>query len=355
MASAPRPLVVTADGTLLDDILGVAAVAGIPVDVAVDLAAARPQWMVAPLVMVGYDVAPSLASAGLRLRTGVLLVGSGPPPEHPDDGATPTVAEEVVGLPGGEERLMTRLAEIAEPDRAALTFGLVSGRGGAGASTLAAALALTAADRAGPAWLVDLDPFGGGADSALGAELTPGVRWPDLAGTVGRLSSRALRDAVPTVGGVSIVSCDSRTADGPEPSAVVSVVGAARRGGGTVVLDLPRQPTPARQQAVTVADHVVVVVPADVRGVLAARQVVSGLESTQQRVDAIVRRVAAGLSPAEVARGLGLALVGVMDEDPSVRSAGLVGSVEDLTRSETLARLCAALLDPSTAYGGRAA
>ena len=58
MNGAHRPLVVTGQTDLLDDLLGAAAAVGVAVDVAVDLSACRPQWTSAPLVLVGDDIAP---------------------------------------------------------------------------------------------------------------------------------------------------------------------------------------------------------------------------------------------------------------------------------------------------------
>ena len=68
---------------------------------------------------------------------------------------------------------------------------MIAGRGGAGASVFATALAQTAAD----ALLVDADPCGGGIDLVLGCERETGLRWPDLTLQGGRLSYTALRDA----------------------------------------------------------------------------------------------------------------------------------------------------------------
>ena len=61
MTGERRPLVVTADAELLDDVLGVAAAVGVAVDVAVEPGACRPQWTTAPLVLLGVDLAPALA------------------------------------------------------------------------------------------------------------------------------------------------------------------------------------------------------------------------------------------------------------------------------------------------------
>ena len=56
------------------------------------------------------------------------------------------------------------------------------------------------------ALLVDVDPWGGGIDLALGGEADAGLRWPDLAVQGGRLDYAALRDALPARDGVTVLS-----------------------------------------------------------------------------------------------------------------------------------------------------
>src|SRR2546421_294935 len=80
-----------------------------------------------------------------------------------------------------EPWLVDRIADAAEGiGEPALTIGVVGGRGGAGASTLACALAVTAARSGHRTMLIDGDPLGGGLDVLLGGERAGGLRWPDL-------------------------------------------------------------------------------------------------------------------------------------------------------------------------------
>src|SRR5215207_9079924 len=79
MTAAPRPLLLTADTELLDDLLGASTAAGVAVDVAAEPAACRPQWSEAPLVVVGADAVPAVLTARLARRTGVLLAARGSP------------------------------------------------------------------------------------------------------------------------------------------------------------------------------------------------------------------------------------------------------------------------------------
>ena len=349
MRAEHRPLVVTAQPDLLDEVLGIAAAVGVAVDVAVDPAGSSPQWTTAPTVVVGDDVALLLANSMLRRRPGVIVVGRAVPDDTVRAAAAAAGVEGLLALPAGESELAERLADAVEPAPSARVMGVIGGCGGAGASVLAATLALIAARRPGAAWLLDVDPLGGGVDVLLGAELDPGTRWPDIRSTTGRVSVKSLRDAIPRVAGVTVLSCDGRSTDDPSPAALRTVVSAAARGGGTVVVDLPRHPTDARSEALTALDEVLVVVPATVRAVLAARQALAGMGPVAAPARLLVRSSAGGVPEDEVARALGAPLAGVVDEEPAVRAASLAGSPDDLASGTALASLCERLLDePAT-------
>lgn len=343
MTAPPRPLLLTADSDLLDDLLGLAAAVGVPVDVAAEPTVCGPQWRNAPLVLVGADLADALLDARLQPRPGVLLVARDGPVDGLRDCATTVGAENVIALDRGEAVLLDRLADTAEPNARARVIGVVPGRGGAGASVLAAALALTAtAD--GPAWLIDLDPLGGGADVGLGAEMSAGARWADLGVLTGRLSPSALRPALPQIDGVAVVTGGGRATADPAPEAVRAVLGAAARGAGTVVLDLPRHRSPARDVALAAADDLLVLVPTELRAVTAAGQVVAGLGITSATLRVVVRPVPDGLPVREIERVLALPSAGVLPDETDVRTALLTGEASGLLRAPELAALCGALL-----------
>jgi secretion/DNA translocation related CpaE-like protein len=349
-----RTLVLTADAELLDDLLGVAAAVGVAVDVDVDPATCHPQWIAAPLVLVGSDLAPRLAPAGLPRRAGVLLVARGTLRQETWAAAAQAGADDMIGLPDGEPTLAGRLAEIAEPAGSTAVLAVVPGCGGAGGSVLAAALALSAAQLHGGSWLVDLDPLGGGIDVGLGAELDSGARWPDLPATGGRVSARALQAALVEVSGVRVLSCDPRSTEDPDPATVRAVLSAACRTGGTVVLDLPRHSTAAREQALTATDEVLVVVPGEVRAVLATRQLLRRLGPVPASVRGVVRTTRGGVPADEVARSLGVPLAGELEAETAVRSAMLAGRPADLVAGTSLGALCQRLLT-APAAAGRAA
>ena len=116
--------------------------------------ASAASWEAAPLVLVGDDAVRRVR--GAARRRGVVLVGR----DQDDSGvwrrAVEIGADHVLMLPDGESWLVDRIADVAEGvGRPALTVGVIGGRGGAGASTLACALAVTSAREGRRTLLVD--------------------------------------------------------------------------------------------------------------------------------------------------------------------------------------------------------
>ena len=140
-----RPLVVTDDLELLDEILSLATIAGVDVLTAPDLGSGRLHWTTAPLVLVDVALVPQLSGAALPRRAGVAFVCRGSPPpvlaKHPWIGS----GENLLPLPAASQVLLDRFAHYAVPpaERGRLV-GVIAGAGGAGASVLAAGLAVTA-------------------------------------------------------------------------------------------------------------------------------------------------------------------------------------------------------------------
>lgn len=184
-------------------------------------------------------------------------------------------ARRVFSLPADSSALLETLALATEPSGSpGPLIAVVGGRGGVGASTLSVALAW-AVGQSQPVTLLDLDAAGGGLDIALGLERADGLRWPQLRGTSGVVTAAALREHLPSVGHVAVLSMSRGDADlditpMPDRATVSTVLDAGRRGGGVVVADLPRWPSQVRDAVIAECTALVFVVPADVRGVAAA-------------------------------------------------------------------------------------
>ena len=346
-ATAPpgrqRPLVVTADPDLLDELLRIAADAGVLVDVAPDPAAARRWYPRAPLVLVGIDKAPGCLRAGLPRRPGVVLVG-----RHEADGppdwtlADELGAEHVAALPAAEAWLSRRLAAL---DRAATGGGQVvavlGGRGGAGATVLAASLAVTAARQGMRTLLVDADPLGGGADLALGWEALDGLRWSALS----QVDAPELVGALPRQGELAVLSWDRADEFSIPVEAMSAALGAGRAERDLVVVDLPRRLDDAAVLALAVADRALLLVPAELRACAAAARVAAAVAPHTDALELVVRGPAPGrLKAREIARALGLPLLGSLRVEPDLARALERGAPPAGTGKGPLAALCQRIL-----------
>lgn len=212
---------------------------------------------------------------------------------------------------------------------------VVGARGGAGTSTVAAALGRAAVRSGRRVALVDLDRWGGGLDVLLGIEHLPGLRWGQLAGARGSIRVSDLLPVLPTWRGAWVLSADRSGARPPGPAVVHEVVGALASGCDLVVLDVPRHlagsdPTAVRhgpeqvQEAAVppapraddprapaadvlpVHDAVVLLVPRDVRAVAAASALHTSLAAGGSPVLVVACRPAPGrLTPDDVGAALG--------------------------------------------------
>ncbi|MEU2154488.1 septum site-determining protein Ssd [Streptomyces sp. NPDC019396] len=347
-------MILTEDPELLDDLLRLCAAAGVDPQVhhTVPEGRGRGSWDSAPLVLVGDDAAARCR--GASRRSGVLLVGH----DREDPGvwrsAVEIGADCVLRLPDAEGWLVDRIADVAEGvGRPALTVGVIGGSGGAGASTLAGALAVTAARQGWRTMLVDGDPLGGGLDVLLGGEHAEGRRWPEFAASKGRVAGGALEESLPAAHGLRVLSWDRGDMVAVPREAMRAVLAAARRRGGVVVVDLPRRVDESAAEALAQLDAGLLVVPGELRAVAAARRVASAVRMVLSDLRVVVRGpYAAGLDERWVADALGLPLVGELPWDTGL-SADLNGGVPPGAGSRgPLARFCSAFWERAHAAGG---
>jgi len=353
------PLIVSDDPELLDDLLRLAAAACVEVEVAPDLTGTRSRaWSAAPLVLVGVEQAAACLRARLPRRDGVVLVGRDLGDDTLWTAATALGAEHVVVLPAAEAWVIDRLADAAAggPGGRGRVVAVVGGRGGAGASVLATALAVTAARLGVRPLLVDADPLGGGLDLVVGGEDADGFRWPDLVGAFGRVSAPALHDALPRVGELCVLSWDRGDLLDVAPEAIDAAVDAGRRGSDLVVVDLPRRPDEAAVRALQAADVVLLVVPAEVRACAAAARVAMAVGPHCADLRVVVRGPApAGLRSRDLGAALGLPVVGVLRPEPGLAAALERGEAPAARGRGPLAQLCRRLLRELELVDGRSA
>lgn len=197
--------------------------------------------------------------------------------------------------------------------------------GGAGTSTLAAALARWMRRTGEPATLVDLAVPGGGVDVLLGVEDEPGARWPDLAAARGEVDGAGLLAALPRWGSVPVLSASRLRPERPDDAVVLDVVSSVLRAGESVVLDLPAPGawSSAATSLAGAADVVLLVVPLTAPGAAGAATVagvLAGAGAGQARV--VARRPSPGrVDAGALGRALGLPVVATVPWDRRLAGA----------------------------------
>jgi secretion/DNA translocation related CpaE-like protein len=317
----PGLLAVTTDGWIGERVAGLAAAAGIPLEHRRDLPAGWSRQPDLPLVLVDHE-----ADLVGERRPGVILICAGEPEPPVWRRAVETGVEQVVVLPEGEPWLLDRMLDAAVPAPSAAVLGVIGGRGGAGASTLAVGLASVATRSGLRTVLLDTDPLGGGLDLLVGAEREGGLRWDDLLGARGRLQPALLSSMLPTVDDLSVLSWGRRAggfgAGQVHPDAVSAVLQSATREFDLVVVDLSRRFAQEDLPALRACRTVIVVVPSEVRATVAATEVLVRLDPLVADQRLVVRGPApAGLPAEAVAEALGLPLVGQLRSEAAVAAA----------------------------------
>jgi secretion/DNA translocation related CpaE-like protein len=317
MAMSFGMLALVGDPVLRDDVDRVAAAVGLRVVHASD-PSSRNVWTGAAAVLLDVQTARRCVDRALPRRDRVILVGRANPGTAEWEAAVAVGAQHVIALPAEDGELMAELSDAAEAARdegpRGAVVAVIAGRGGAGASVFATALAQTAPD----ALLIDADPWSGGIELVMGTEAEAGLRWPDLALQGGRLNFAALRDALPRCHGVSVLSV-GRVGGDIDAAPLGAVIDAGSRGRTTVVCDVPRRSTAAAETALDSADLVVVVAPADVRSCAAAAAITPWLSAINPNAGVVGRGPApGGLRSGEVAEIVGLPLLAAMRPQSNV-------------------------------------
>lgn len=323
----------------------------------------------ADAVLVDAETAGHVATLGRRERIYFLAPDPGPVDWR---AALTCHADQAFLLPAQAPELLAELGHVSNP-RGGAGQGSAPGRdrrtepavggggaviavlgscGGAGASTLAGAIARVAAQgEAGPVALVDGVENSGGLDLLLGLEESPGARWPDLRLGEGAVAADDLRSALPTTrDGIAVLAAARSTIADPfelDPQAVAAVLESLGSGTGLTVVDLaPDGPLSTSGEVVLNAcDHVALVVPAEVRPAAAAARLTARLVHGRTPVTVVARhRGWSGLTPEDLeklARADVIAELGTIARLP--RTVELTGLPDPLPRP--LATAARAVLD----------
>ena len=283
MTENPRPLLITSDPLLLDDVVRLAAAAGVELTVQEEPSASA--WSRAPLVFVGDDMLAAATSRSLPRRDAVIVVRrrtgvvDDPAPASTWQGAVALGAEHVAELPDAGRWVVDRLAESGDASvQGGPVISCVAAVGGAGASTLAAILA-----REARGLLVDIDPYG------ASIPVDGGVRWPDLSDTRGRIPPGSLRSALPSVHGAHVLTGTPGTRYAVPGDALGSVLESAARGFACTIVDTPRGDGEPTRIAWSRSDAVLVVVGPHPASAARVPAIIDGIQEVCTRVAVVAR------------------------------------------------------------------
>ncbi|GAB3715907.1 septum site-determining protein Ssd [Mariniluteicoccus flavus] len=305
-----RVLILTGDGELADTVLAAAASVDVPAVHDADPALLARPWRA---VVVGVDQAAAAARHG-PVDAGTWHVVGRAGDEEVLCGWSATLGATIAVLPDGVRALSASLAGAT--GARATVLGVVGGSGGVGSTTLAVGLADLAARRGLRTLLADLDPRGGGVDLALGLERTPGRRWSGFAAARGFVGD--VQAHLPPAPGLGVLAWDrDPEAEVPGSTAIASVLRSTSRTHEVVVVDLARGGGDLASH-IALCDGTVVVGVATVPGLAAARAVVAEADPTAPL--AVVARPGV-LGGDELARGLGVPLLGTLPHDRAVAGA----------------------------------
>ncbi|MGV9824959.1 MULTISPECIES: septum site-determining protein Ssd [unclassified Gordonia (in: high G+C Gram-positive bacteria)] len=314
---------------LHDDVARCAAAAGYRMLVG-DAHACRGEWLRARAVTLDAEAVEVLLDSALPRRPGVVLVSDGEPAAPVWRAAMDLGATDAAVLPVDDEHLVRTLSDIRLPRmHPGGVLAVIGAHGGAGASVLASAVALTAIDDGSHVLLLDLDELGAGIDLLFGIESRPGLRWQDLALEGGTVSGAALRNALPRVDDRLSVLTGRRDDVRPiAPDAVLATMDAGRAHGDLVIVDLPRADTPVIRAVAESADLTVVVTTPTVAGCAAARLVVDRVLNSCAAVELAVRGPApGGLRASQIASAVGVPLLAAYRPDPRLPARLEVGKL----------------------------
>lgn len=306
-AADPVLLLVTDDQQLRDDIALIAAVVGLRLEVATRWSRISDHAAESAVAVL---CCPQNTPRTAVLAKQCLLVG-----HHAEavwSAAAQTPGLTPVPLPAAEKWLTEHLSAQALDRSQGRVIAVAGAAGGVGATTFAylCAAELSARERSpilidaagGPgSGITDLLRSARSSDQLRGGDLD----WKQLASTEGELSAAHLRDALPVLEGIGVLTGPalSRT-----PSARLSAaVLAARRAYGVVLIDIGQQAEMLTRLGENV-DELLLVTRASRRGVDAAEQLIRA--APQSRPQLVVNGLTApGWSAAEVQEALGAPVV----------------------------------------------
>ena len=154
-----------------------------------------------------------------------------------------------------------------------------------------------------------------------------------------------MRAALPRVRDVFLLTWSRHEPSVVAPEAMRSVLDAGQRGHELVVVDIARRTDPACEEALSRADHTLLLVRADLAGISAASRVTQLIAPIAQRISVVAIQTSAGAVPGElVAESLALPHATSMRPDRRIAAASDEEFVTLRRRRGPLASACRIVL-----------
>jgi len=257
------------------------------------------------------DLEILLDSNAGEIETSLVLAGS--PSTKSWQVAADIGAKHIVLIPESRQWLVDYIKSVPNKLGKVVSFSGVTG--GAGATTVALALARTAAQSGKSVTLVDLDFASVGLDIAAGCEQSLGLNWSTLKTQAAQADGEAIIAELPEAEGVRLLTNDSLTTE-IDAELQTRVIEQLSLNCDLVVIDAGRWEPKSAVNAISISETYLVI-PNTIRACAIAREIV-GIEASQSQ-KLIVREVpGSGLNPVMVAQTIDRPLAAVVPTDPRI-------------------------------------
>lgn len=188
--------------------------------------------------------------------------------------------------------------------------------GGAGASTLACALAGHYAAQGLKVALVDADPRAGGLDVVMGCEQAEGMRWVDILSLEGSVAAPELFESLIIRKGIHLIAPRRGQFD-VDGTQIITTIDALASACDVVVIDTPRLSDELAPQLIAASDEALLVTPTTVQ----ASSLLTALkwQLPDERCGLVVRQIpGSGLTAVGVAQAVELPLRATLPTDARI-------------------------------------
>lgn len=225
--------------------------------------------------------------------------------------AIATNAKYVAFLPDARPWLLENL--IPKPKSAGYVMGLIGASGGLGTSLLSSLIAANFAAKNKKVLLAEFSNFTGGLDVLCGIEEVKGTRWSHISNQV--LPQDLLR-SLPTVDEVHLLSNDPNHL--PPKELVIQIAKNLKSVTELAIFDLPKVEQPNFSELVNICDELILVVGSTIRSINAANQILKNISGLTESKLVIRQLAGTNLAGLNIARTLGLPLLGEIPSDVKV-------------------------------------